>query len=134
MQKIAVNTNNLTERSITVFCNNKKVVKVISKRFLKASKEIQDRASSISVIIEILNTIIIEIYLEFQEGYLKIKQDETFQPYPGNYLIKEYDNEARAVRLRAIEEDIEEIDQILVITIIQNKTKAISDRAIREII
>ena len=64
----------------------------------------------IDSIIEILETITIKIYLEFQEEYLIIKQDETFQSHPGKYLMKEYDNEARVVRLRAIEEDSKEID------------------------
>ena len=48
--------------------------------------------------------------------------------------MKEYDNKARAVRLRVIEEESKEIYWIPDIIIIQNETKAINDREIKEII
>ena len=98
MKNIAVNMKYLTKGSITIFYDNKKVVKAISEGFLKASEGIQDKVLLIGAIIEILNNIIIKIYLEFKEWHPKIKQDETFQSHPGKNFIIECNNKARAAR------------------------------------
>ena len=98
IKNIADNAKHLTEGSIIIFYNNRKVIQAINKGFCKALEGTQDRALLISEIIEILNIATIEIYLEFQEGHPKIKQDETFKSHPGKYLIKDCNNKAKAIK------------------------------------
>ena len=57
----------------------------------KATQGVQDRVASICEIIEIIERIIIEIYLEHQAGHSIIKKGETFELHLGKYLMKYYD-------------------------------------------
>ena len=68
IKNIAKNIKQLTEGLITIFCNNRKVIQAIGNGFYKVLEGIQDGASLISRIIEIINKATIKIYFEFQEG------------------------------------------------------------------
>ena len=72
--------------SITIYNDSEKVMRMIAARFMKVTDELKDGANIIIQYLEILNKIIIEVYLELVKGHLKGRY--IFQDNPGSILFK----------------------------------------------
>ena len=65
IKNITENTRIINDGSITIFCNNIKVINAINNRFNKVSDRAQGRVAAIGDIIEEINKIKIAIYIEY---------------------------------------------------------------------
>ena len=130
LKKIRDNTKYLESGSINIFNNCSKVMNQIEVGFIKATDGIQDRSNIILQYIEILDKRMIEVYFDLVEGHLKGKC--TYAENSNSVLIRKCDKLAKAARIKAKIEQIENINGISENALLVNGV--VNDRIVGELI